>query len=173
MTPMALPFSLAGRVNVAGPSDAELVVSRLESALEALKGKRIQRSGAHLDFRGGYYIFRRVTRLNLLNIIGFGELGIEPTPGGVAIHYRIRFARWFWMVTLSVPIVIGLVVFGMVAPTAEAQARAALHTVAPFLMIATWLGLFGANVAYLRFRFPRWLGRAAATSERGVWLTGA
>ena len=50
---MPLPFSLAGRVDVPEVSDVDLAASRLESALEALKPRRIQRTGAHLDFNGG------------------------------------------------------------------------------------------------------------------------
>jgi hypothetical protein len=101
---MPLPFSLAGRVEVPEVSDVDLAASGLESALEALKPKRIQRIGARLDFNGGSYILRRVTRLNLLNISGSGKLAVERASDGMIIRYRITFARWFWFVTLSVPL---------------------------------------------------------------------
>ena len=89
------------------------------------------------------------------------------------IRYRITFARWFWFVTLSVPLVFGLFAFGVLGPRVTADGRAALQTVAPFVMGAAWIWLFGANVAYVWVRFPRWLQRSAVTNERRVWPTGA
>ena len=170
---MPLPFSLAGRVDVPEESDVDLTTSRLESALESLKPKHMQRTGSHLDFNGGSYIVRRVTRLNLLNIIGSGSLAIEQAADGVTIRYRITFARWFWFVTFTLPLVFGLFAVGVLGPRVTADGRAALQTLAPFVMGAGWLWIFGANVAYVRVRFPRWLRRSAVTSDRRVWLAGA
>src|SRR5207249_3105316 len=97
---MPLPFNFSGRVVVPEQSDVSLAASRIERALEDLKGKRVRRVGSQIHFTAG--IFRAVSGYNLLVPVGSGELALEPSGTGIAVIYRLQFTQIFLLVSVAV-----------------------------------------------------------------------
>ena len=149
---MPFPLSAQGAIEVplTRAEDAERLIKALETALRNESASEMSRHANELTFRGG--IFRLVSNWNQLVAITSGLVRFSFSADHARIEYRITFTQMLALVPAM------LAFFCLPALSAP---RFEFPPWPFFVLIAAWL--FGGNYFMTRYRFPRFLRRAAQT----------
>ena len=147
---MALVTRIDGSA-VVHEADCDLVISRLEAALETEGASAVMRDGNSLVF--SVNLLRWRSNWNILTQLEAGTISATRDKAGILVTYSLSMMRMFLIVTAIVLVGIGpQVYFGAKTTPAEATA----------IMAAAWLWLFGANALTARYRLPRWVAKVSS-----------
>jgi len=131
---------------------ADVLLSRLEAALEDERASEIERHGLELRFRAS--IVRFVSSWNLLGAVDRGSFVVSEIPGGLRVSYELSYRRMFAVVTCGF-IYLCMVRLGNGTP------KQRWSDVLPELLFV-WAVVFGANYLISVARFPQFIRRALA-----------
>jgi hypothetical protein len=143
---MPFPVSFKGTLSVPvtdSPGQVEAVMNGVVTALHKEKARNLLITGNEVRFTGG--LLRLVSSDNQLVAISSGQIEISHEGGDALIRFRG---------TLTQLLVVASVMIGVIAY---------LFALPWQTLLLMWAWLFGGNYFLLRFRFPRFLRRAALT----------
>ena len=158
---MTFPLSVKGRLSIDN-GDVAQVSAAVENLIRTQQPSTISVGDGQIQFTAN--IFREVSKSNLLNSVGAGQIVCRRCDRAVEVRYRISFVQLLF-ITSVFTLVFAAVVFAAEVFAAEAAASRGSQFPKVYL-VWLWAWLFFGNYVWTIIAFPAALREAASSAAR-------